>query len=313
MEKKYILAIDQGTSSSRAVVFDHQVQIVGIEQLEFTQIYPKPGWVEQDPMEIWESQYKVCKQVLIKNNIRADEIAAIGISNQRETTIVWERKTGKPVTNAIVWQDKRTSDFCANLKDEGLSARIKSKTGLVIDSYFSATKLNWILNQIPGLKQRAQNGEICFGTVDTWLVWKLTNGQFHLTDYSNASRTMLFNINTLEWDKELLDIFDIPGALLPEVKNSSEIYGYTHPKLFDGTEIPISGIAGDQQSALFGQACFEEGSAKNTYGTGCFMLLNTGEKPVFSGSGMLTTIAWKIGGKTHYALEGSVFYSRRSH
>jgi glycerol kinase len=307
MEKKYILAIDQGTSSSRAVVFNHHLQIVGIEQLEFTQLYPKPGWVEQDPIEIWESQYEVCKKVLKNNSILAGEIAAIGISNQRETTIVWERKTGKPVSNAIVWQDKRTSDYCNSLKNKGLASKIKSKTGLVIDSYFSATKLHWILNHIPGLKQRALNGEICFGTVDSWLVWKLTNGQLHITDYSNASRTMLYNINTLEWDTVLLELFDIPWAMLPEVKCSSETYGHTEPQLFDGTAIPISGIAGDQQSALFGQACFEPGSAKNTYGTGCFMLLNTGEKPVFSESGLLTTIAWKIGGKVHYALEGSVF------
>jgi glycerol kinase len=307
MNKKYILTIDQGTSSSRAIIFNQELQIVGIEQIEFKQIYTKPGWVEQDPIEIWESQYHTCLAVLKKNNIHPKEIAAIGITNQRETTIIWDKHSGKPVYNAIVWQDKRTSDFCNNLKNNGLSPLIKSKTGLVIDSYFSATKINWILSQDEQIREKANKGELCFGTVDTWLVWNLTCGKYHITDYSNASRTMLFNINTLEWDKELLSVFEVPEAVLPQVKSSSKIYGLTDKSLFDGVEIPIAGIAGDQQSALFGQTCFEKGSAKNTYGTGCFMLMNTGEKPVFSESGMLTTIAWQIGGKICYALEGSVF------
>jgi glycerol kinase len=307
MEKKFILAIDQGTSSSRAIVFDQLLQIIGIEQLEFTQIYPKPGWVEHNPMEIWDTQYETCNKLLKKLGILPPEIAAIGITNQRETTVIWDKTTGKPVYNAIVWQDKRTSDFCNNLKNNGLLPIVKSKTGLVIDSYFSATKINWIINNISGLKKRAQNGELCFGTIDTWLVWNLTGGKLHITDYSNASRTMLYNINTFEWDKELLRIFELPEAILPDVKSSCEIYGTTCKKLFDGVEIPIAGIAGDQQAALFGQTCFKPGSAKNTYGTGCFMLMNTGEKPVISESGLLTTIAWGIEGKVYYALEGSVF------
>jgi glycerol kinase len=307
MNKKYILTIDQGTSSSRAIIFNQELQIVGIEQIEFKQIYAKPGWVEQDALEIWESQYYACLAVLKKNNIHPKEIAAIGITNQRETTIIWDKYSGKPIYNAIVWQDKRTSDFCNNLKNNGLSPLIKSKTGLVIDSYFSATKINWILSQSEQIREKANKGELCFGTVDTWLVWNLTCGKYHITDYSNASRTMLYNINVLEWDKELLSVFEVPEAVLPQVKSSSEIYGLTDKSLFDGVEIPIAGIAGDQQSALFGQTCFEKGSAKNTYGTGCFMLMNTGDKPVFSESGMLTTIAWQIGGKICYALEGSVF------
>lgn len=307
MDKKYILAIDQGTSSSRAIIFNNQLQIVGLEQFEFRQIYPKPGWVEHDPDEIWESQYKACVAVLKNNNIKPSEIAAIGITNQRETTVIWDRKSGKPVYNAIVWQDKRTSDFCNDLKNNGLSPLIKSKTGLIIDSYFSATKINWILAQDKHLKVRAQKGELCFGTIDTWLVWKLTNGKKHITDYSNASRTMLYNINSLMWDKELLSVFEVPEEILPEVKSSSEIYGFTEKHLFEGEEIPIAGIAGDQQAALFGQHCFAKGNAKNTYGTGCFMLMNTGEKPVYSESGMLSTIAWRIGEKVCYALEGSVF------
>jgi glycerol kinase len=307
MDKKYILALDQGTSSSRAIIFNKQLQIVGLEQFEFRQIYPKPGWVEHNPQEIWDSQYKACTAVLKNNNIRASEIAAIGITNQRETTVLWDRQTGNPVYNAIVWQDKRTSDFCNHLKYNGLSPKIKSKTGLIIDSYFSATKINWILAQDKHLMHRAQNGELCFGTIDTWLIWKLTNGRKHVTDYSNASRTMLYNINSLEWDKELLSIFDVPESILPQVHSSSEIYTNTEKELFEGEEIPIAGIAGDQQAALFGQTCFEAGNAKNTYGTGCFMLMNTGEIPVYSESGMLTTIAWRVGEKVSYALEGSVF------
>jgi len=306
MEKKYILAIDQGTSSSRAIVFDKNLKVIGIEQAEFTQIYPKPGWVEQDPEEIWESQYQVCKLLLTKLNIAANEIAAIGISNQRETTIIWDKESGKAVYNAIVWQDKRTSDYCNSLKRDGLVEIIRQKTGLVIDSYFSATKINWILDNVQGLREKAQNNQLLFGTVDAWLMWKLTGGKQHITDCSNASRTLLYNINSLEWDKELLSIFDIPESILPKVKSSSEVYGHTIAELF-GSEIPIAGIAGDQQAALFGQTCFETGTAKNTYGTGCFMLMNTGDQPVFSKSGMLTTIAWKIGERVEYALEGSVF------
>lgn len=307
MGRKYVLAIDQGTSSSRAILFDKKLQIIGIEQAEFNQIYPKPGWVEHDPEEIWESQYQVCLDLLQKLNVQPAEISALGITNQRETAIVWDKKTGKPVYNAIVWQDKRTSDFCQQLKNDGLEDKIKLKTGLVIDSYFSATKIYWILNNVEGVKQRALNGELLFGTVDTWLVWKLTKGAHHITDYSNASRTLFYNINSLSWDHELLEIFDIPMSVLPEVKSSSEIYCTTNPALFNGSEIPIAGIAGDQQSALFGQTCFEKGAAKNTYGTGCFMLMNTGEQPVFSKSGLVTTIAWGINGKLNYALEGSVF------
>ncbi len=307
MKKKYVLAIDQGTSSSRAILFDGKLQVVGIEQVEFAQIYPKPGWVEHDPNEIWESQYRVCSTLLKKLNIHPSQISSLGITNQRETAVVWDKNTGKPIYNAIVWQDKRTSDFCNQLKNDGYVKIIRSKTGLVIDSYFSATKINWILNNVAGAKEKAQNGDLLFGTVDTWLIWNLTNGKYHVTDYSNASRTLLYNINSLEWDKDLLNIFDIPKAILPEVKSSSEIYCKTDKGYFEGVEIPIAGIAGDQQSALFGQTCFEKGAAKNTYGTGCFMLMNTGEQPVLSESGLLTTIAWGINGKMTYALEGGVF------
>jgi len=307
MEKKYVLAIDQGTSSSRAILFNKNLEILGVEQEEFTQIYPKPGWVEQNPDEIWESQYNVCVQLQKKLKISASEIAAIGITNQRETSVIWDKNTGKPIYNAIVWQDKRTSDFCNQLKNRGLSKKLQEKTGLVIDSYFSATKIHWILNNVDGAKVKAQNGELLFGTIDTWLVWKLTEGKSHITDYSNASRTLLYNINSLEWDPDLLKIFEVPEIILPEVKSSSENYCNTSEAFFDGTQIPIAGIAGDQQAALFGQTCFEKGTAKNTYGTGCFMLMNTGEKPVYSESGLLTTIAWGVGGKLNYALEGSVF------
>lgn len=307
MDKQYILAIDQGTSSSRAIVFNMELEIAGIEQLEFTQYYSRPGWVEQDPEEIWQSQLEVCMRLIKNLHIGPDHIAALGITNQRETTIVWEKASGKAVYNAIVWQDKRTSDFCNSLKKNGYSDMIRAKTGLVIDSYFSATKIRWILENNPALKKRAEEGELCFGTVDSWLIWKLTNGKVHITDYSNASRTMLYNIHTLDWDSELLDIFGIPAAMLPQVRASSSIFAHTDKDLFHGIEIPIAGVAGDQQSALFGQNCFREGMAKNTYGTGCFMLMNTGSKPVMSESGLLTTIAWGIDGKVNYALEGSVF------
>jgi glycerol kinase len=307
MDKKYILAIDQGTSSSRAIVFNMELEIAGIEQLEFTQYYSRPGWVEQDPEEIWQSQLEVCMRLIQNLRISPEQIAALGITNQRETTIVWEKASGKAVYNAIVWQDKRTSDFCNNLKKNGYTDMIRAKTGLVIDSYFSATKIRWILENNPALRKRAEQGELCFGTVDSWLIWKLTRGKVHITDYSNASRTMLYNINTLDWDSELLDIFGIPAAMLPQVRASSTIFAHTDKDLFHGIEIPIAGVAGDQQSALFGQNCFREGMAKNTYGTGCFMLMNTGSKPVMSESGLLTTIAWGIDGKVNYALEGSVF------
>lgn len=308
MEKQqYILAIDQGTSSSRAILFDQKLQIAGIEQTEFNQIYPKPGWVEHDPEEIWESQYRVCVKLISRLNIDVNNIVALGITNQRETAVVWEKETGKAIYNAIVWQDKRTSDYCNQLKNNGLSEIVKQKTGLVIDSYFSATKIHWILNHVSGAMDKAKKGELLFGTIDSWLIWKLTGGKSHVTDYSNASRTMLYNINTLEWDPELLEIFNIPEAILPEVKSSSEIYASTSKSLFEGHSMAIAGIAGDQQAALFGQTCFEKGTAKNTYGTGCFMLMNTGDKPVFSKSGLLTTIAWGIGDRINYALEGSVF------
>ncbi len=300
----YILAIDQGTSSSRAILFDKKFNIVAIEQQEFPQYYPKAGWVEQKPDEIWESQIKVVNNIFENNNITSSQISAIGITNQRETTIVWDKNTGKPVYNAIVWQDKRTSELCNNLQNNGWNKYIKNNTGLIIDSYFSATKINWILNNVNGAKQKAELGDLIFGTIDTWLIWKLTNGKYHKTDYSNASRTMIFNIKTLQWDDKLLDLLNIPKTMLPEVENSSKIIAKT--EIFD-TQIPISGVIGDQQAALFGQACFDVGTAKNTYGTGCFMLMNTGGKMINSKSGLLTTIAWNIDGKVTYALEGSVF------
>ncbi|NOZ34092.1 MAG: glycerol kinase GlpK [Chlorobi bacterium] len=306
MKKKYILALDQGTSSSRAIIFDKDQKIIGVEQQEFKQFYPKTGRVEQNPHEIWESQFLTAKTLITKLKINPNEIAGIGITNQRETTIVWDKKTGEPIYNAIVWQDKRTSAFCTKLKNGINETYIKEQTGLLLDAYFSATKINWILNNVEGAKEKAKKGNLLFGTVDTWLTWKLSGAKLHITDYSNASRTLLFNINTLKWDKNLLKLFDVPESMLPEVKNSSELYGYTTKELF-GAEIPIAGIAGDQQAALFGQQCFSPGEAKNTYGTGCFMLMNTGEKPVKSKSGLLTTIAWGIGNKITYALEGSVF------
>jgi len=302
----YILALDQGTTSSRAVLIDHNGGIKASAQKEFQQIFPTPGWVEHDPLEIWSSQVSVIAEALAKGGASPLEIAAIGITNQRETTIVWERKTGKPLCHAIVWQDRRTTDICEALKKQGLEDLFRKKTGLLLDPYFSGTKLHWILKAIPGALDRAKKGELAFGTVDTWLVWKLTNGEKHVTDVSNASRTLLFDIHKCTWDDELLKILEIPREILPEVKSSSEIYGQTHASVLS-TSVPIAGIAGDQQAALFGQSCIKKGMVKTTYGTGCFLLMNTGEKPVISKNKLLTTIAYKINGKLHYALEGSVF------
>lgn len=301
---QYILALDQGTTSSRAILFDKQQNIIGISQKEFTQHYPKEGWVEHDPMEIYSSQYAVMMEVIAQSGVDVKDIKGIGITNQRETTILWDAKTGRPVYNAIVWQCRRTSDRIDQLKQQGLEEYIRKTTGLVPDAYFSATKIAWILDHVPQGRERAKKGEILFGTVDSWLIWKLSGGKVHVTDYTNASRTMLFNINTLNWDEKLLDALDIPVQMLPQVKNSSEIYAYT---TIQGEEIPIAGIAGDQQAALFGQCCFEQGQAKNTYGTGCFLLMNTGDKPCFSQNGLITTIAIGLNGKVQYALEGSVF------
>jgi glycerol kinase len=303
---QYILALDQGTTSSRSILFDKSGSIIAVAQREFTQIFPKPGWVEHNPEEIWESQLATAKEVLAKANVSPKDIAAIGITNQRETTIVWDRNTGEAIYNAIVWQDRRTATFCDELKEKGLQKTIQQKTGLVIDAYFSGTKVKWILDNVAGARDKATKGELCFGTVDSWLVWKLTNGKVHVTDVSNASRTMLCNIETCEWDGELQKILDVPGNMLPQIRSSSEVYGST--SLLDGsTEIPIAGIAGDQQAALFGQLCTQPGMVKNTYGTGCFMLMNTGEKMIVSNNNLLTTVAWKINGVTQYALEGSVF------
>lgn len=307
MEKKYIMALDRGTTSSRCIIFDKDGNIIKVAQKEFEQIYPKPGWVEHDAMEIWGSQSGVMREAVDTAGINPEEIAAIGITNQRETTVVWDKKTGKPIYNAIVWQCRRTSEICDELKEKGLTECIREKTGLIIDAYFSATKVKWILDNVEGARERAKKGELLFGTIDTWLIWKLTGGRVHVTDYSNASRTMMYNINTLEWDKDILKELDIPEIMLPEVKESSCVYGYTDSGLFADIKIPIAGCAGDQQSALFGQNCFEEGTAKNTYGTGCFLLMNTGEKPVKSENGLLTTISWGVDGKVEYALEGSIF------
>ncbi|HQO96088.1 MAG TPA: glycerol kinase GlpK [Sedimentibacter sp.] len=304
MEKKYVLALDQGTTSSRAILFDRNGRIVNISQKEFTQLYPNPGWVEHNPLEIWETQLNAAKEAI--KYIDVSEIACIGITNQRETTILWDKNTGKPVYNAIVWQSRQTSDICDDLKKSGLEPYIKENTGLVIDAYFSGTKIKWILDNVEGARERAEKGEILFGTVDTWLLWNLTGGKAHITDYSNASRTMIYNIKNLRWDEKILGILNIPSEILPEVRQSSEIYANTNAEIF-GAEIPISGIAGDQQAALFGQLCFQEGMVKNTYGTGCFMLMNTGEKIVQSHKGLITTIAWGLQGKVEYALEGSVF------
>lgn len=307
MEKKYVLAFDQGTTSSRAVLFDHDGKIVNVAQKEFTQIYPKAGWVEHDPMEIWGTQSGVAREVLETAGVRPDEVAAIGITNQRETTVVWDKNTGKPVYNAIVWQCRRTAPICDDLKARGLEEYIRENTGLVVDAYFSGTKVKWILDNVEGAREKAENGDLLFGNIDTWLIWNLTRGKVHVTDYSNASRTMLYNIKELKWDEKILEELNIPKSMLPEARPSSEIYGYTDEATFGGAMIPIAGIAGDQQAALFGQACFEPGMAKNTYGTGCFMLMNTGEEMVPSKNGLLTTIAWGVDGKVEYALEGSIF------
>ena len=310
--KKYILAFDQGTTSSRAILFDKAGAIVGVAQQEFTQIFPQSGWVEHDAMEIWGTQSGVARQVLEKTGIRPEEVAAIGITNQRETTVVWNKHTGKPVYNAIVWQCRRTASICDTLKAKGWGDKIREKTGLIIDAYFSGTKVKWILDNVEGARAQAEKGELLFGNIDTWLIWNLTRGKVHVTDYTNASRTMLFNIKTLEWDAEILKELDIPRSMLPEVKPSSCVYGVTDEHTFGGADIPIAGAAGDQQAALFGQACFEAGMAKNTYGTGCFMLMNTGETPIMSKNGLLTTIAWGINNKVVYALEGSIFVAGAS-
>ena len=303
---KYIMALDAGTTSNRCILFDETGKICSMAQKEFRQMFPNPGWVEHNANEIWSTQLGVAVEAMNTINAKAEDIAAIGITNQRETVIVWNKETGEPVYNAIVWQCRRTSDIADALKKKGLQESFRAKTGLIIDAYFSATKVKWILDNVEGARELADEGKLLFGTVETWLIWKLTNGSVHVTDYSNASRTMLFNINTLEWDKEILEELDIPESMLPEVKPSSYIYGYTDPSFF-GAKIPIAGAAGDQQAALFGQTCFTEGEAKNTYGTGCFLLMNTGEKPVFSKNGLVTTIAWGIDGKVNYALEGSIF------
>ncbi|MEF9922084.1 MAG: glycerol kinase GlpK [Anaerovoracaceae bacterium] len=304
--KKYILALDQGTTSSRCIIYDKKGEMISVAQKEFTQIYPKQGWVEHDANEIWSTQMTVAHEALLQIGAGYKNIEAIGITNQRETTIVWDKNTGEPVYNAIVWQCRRTAEYCDTLKAKGLTEKIREKTGLLIDAYFSGTKLKWILDNVEGARQKAETGDLLFGTVETWLIWKMTGGKVHVTDYSNASRTMMFNINTLDWDDELLEILDIPRQMLPTPKPSSCVYGQTQEGLFSGP-IKIAGAAGDQQAALFGQTCFTAGEAKNTYGTGCFLLLNTGEKPVFSKNGLLTTIAWGIDGKVNYALEGSVF------
>ena len=312
MGKKYILALDQGTTSSRAIIFNHDGEIVKVAQKEFTQIYPRAGWVEHDAMEIWGSQSGVAREVLETAGISPEEVAAIGITNQRETTVVWDKNTGKPIYNAIVWQCRRTAGICDELKKRGLEGYIRENTGLVVDAYFSGTKVKWILDNVEGARERAKRGELLFGNIDTWLIWNLTRGKVHVTDYSNASRTMLYNIKDLKWDGKILEELGIPASMLPEVKQSSEVYGYTDSKTFGGAQIPIAGIAGDQQAALFGQACYEPGMAKNTYGTGCFMLMNTGEEMVPSNNGLLTTIAWGIDGKVEYALEGSIFVAGAS-
>jgi glycerol kinase len=302
----YILSLDQGTTSSRAIIFDKKGNIVATAQKEFTQHFPQSGWVEHDANEIWSTQVGVASEVVVKAGLHTGDIAAIGITNQRETTVVWDRDTHLPICPAIVWQDRRTADYCDKLKKDGSAEMIREKTGLVTDAYFSGTKVKWILDNVEGARDKAQRGELCFGTVDSWLLWKLTNGEVHATDVSNASRTLLFNIHTMQWDTELLSLFGIPENMLPEVRSSSEVYGHTE-NILSAARIPVAGIAGDQQSALFGQMCTEPGMVKNTYGTGCFMLMNTGEKPVVSQNNLLTTVAWKIDGKVQYALEGSVF------
>ena len=308
---KYVMALDAGTTSNRCILFNEKGEMCSVAQKEFTQYFPKPGWVEHNANEIWSSQLSVAVEAMAQIGANAEDIAAIGITNQRETTIVWDKVTGEPVYNAIVWQCRRTSEYCDSLKEKGLTDKFREKTGLVIDAYFSGTKLKWILDNVPGVSERAEKGELLFGTVETWLIWKLTKGSVHVTDYSNASRTMLFNINTLQWDDEILAELNIPKCMLPEAKPSSCVYGESDPVFFGGP-IKIAGAAGDQQSALFGQTCFNPGEAKNTYGTGCFMLMNTGEKPVFSKNGLVTTIAWGLDGKVNYALEGSIFVAGAS-
>jgi glycerol kinase len=308
---KYVMALDQGTTSSRAILFDQNGNIVSVAQKEFKQIYPKAGWVEHDPMEIWSTQFSVATEAMARINAEASDIAAIGITNQRETTVVWDKRTGVPVYNAIVWQCRRTASTCDELKNHGFDAVIKEKTGLIVDAYFSGTKIKWILDNVPGAREEAEKGNLIFGNIDTWLIWHLTKGKIYVTDYSNASRTMLFNIYDLKWDEEILNKLNIPKSMLPEVKPSSYIYGYTDSTLF-GKPIAIAGAAGDQQAALFGQTCYQPGTAKNTYGTGCFVLMNTGEKAVKSNNGLLTTIAWGIDGKIEYALEGSIFMAGAS-
>lgn len=308
---KYVMALDAGTTSNRCILFNEKGEMCSVAQKEFTQFFPKPGWVEHDADEIWATQYEVAKQAMENVGATASDIASIGITNQRETTIVWDKATGEPVHHAIVWQCRRTAEYCDSLKDKGLVDKIREKTGLVIDAYFSGTKIRWILENVPGARQRAEAGELLFGTVETWLIWKLTKGKVHVTDYSNASRTMLFNINTLQWDDEILAELNIPKCMLPEAKPSSCVYGEADPSLFGGP-IKIGGAAGDQQAALFGQTCYKAGEAKNTYGTGCFLLMNTGEKPIFSKNGLVTTIAWGLDGKVNYALEGSVFVAGAS-
>ncbi|ADI00044.1 glycerol kinase GlpK [Salisediminibacterium selenitireducens] len=307
MEKKFVLALDQGTTSSRAILFNKKGEIVDVAQREFTQYFPKPSWVEHNANEIWSSILGVIAEVLANQDVSPKEIASIGITNQRETTVVWEKETGKPVYNALVWQSRQTDDICQELREKGLNDTFRDKTGLLIDAYFSGTKVKWILDNVEGAREKADNGELLFGTIDTWLIWKLSGGRAHVTDYSNASRTLMYNIHELKWDDELLDILGVPKSMLPEVRPSSEEYAKTIDYHFFGEEVPIAGAAGDQQSALFGQACFEKGMAKNTYGTGCFMLMNTGEEAVKSDHGLLTTIAWGIDGKVEYALEGSIF------
>lgn len=307
MEKKYILALDQGTTSSRAIVFDHDGKIVNSAQREFKQYFPNPGWVEHDANEIWGSILAVMAEVLGTADIRPEEIAGIGITNQRETAVVWNKETGKPVYHAIVWQSRQTADICDDLKERGLNQKFRDKTGLLIDAYFSGTKVKWILDNVEGAREQAEKGELLFGTIDTWLVWKLSGGHAHITDYTNASRTLMYNIYEQKWDDELLELLSVPKSMLPEVRQSSEVYAHTVPYHFFGFEVPLAGIAGDQQAALFGQTCFEPGEGKNTYGTGCFMLMNTGEKAVASEHGLLTTIAWGVDGKVEYALEGSIF------
>jgi glycerol kinase len=304
---KYILALDQGTTSTRAILFDHKGTIIGVAQQEFTQYFPKPGWVEHDAVEIWESAQKVMKQVLANTGVTTDQVAGIGITNQRETTVIWDRETGEPVYHAIVWQSRQTAEICEDLRQKVTDDYVRSKTGLLIDAYFSGTKVKWILDHVDGAREKAQQGKLLFGTMDTWLIWKLSGGTAHVTDYSNASRTLLYNIYELQWDEDLLELLDVPKAMLPKVCPSSEVYAHTSENHFFGAKVPIAGAAGDQQAALFGQACFTEGMAKNTYGTGCFLLMNTGTQAVKSKHGLLTTLAWGIDGQVEYALEGSVF------